>query len=127
MSRDRALKIVLVAVGLLFSAGIYPITTILWRGDESGYTVAMLLSIYVALGILLLMAVPKPSAHRSLISFAAWSCLAHAVVMTVMAFRDPSARGYLLSVAFFIIIGLPLIVLAPPKQSLQKAARTEGT
>jgi len=39
----------------------------------------MMLSLYVALGIFMLIAVRSPSEHRSLIAFAAWSSFAHAV------------------------------------------------
>lgn len=120
MWRERALKVVLVLVGLLFTAGIYPVTTILWQRDQSAYTDAMMLSIYFTLGILLLMAVPNPSAHRSLIAFAAWSSFAHAAVMAVMAFRDASERGHLLGVALFVVIGVPLIVLAPARQPVER-------
>jgi uncharacterized membrane protein HdeD (DUF308 family) len=120
MWRERALKVVLVLVGLLFTAGIFPVTTILWQRDQSGYTDAMMLSIYFTLGILLLMAVPNPSAHRSLIVFAAWSSFAHAAVMAVMAFRDASERGHLLGVALFVVIGVPLIVLAPARQPVER-------
>jgi uncharacterized membrane protein HdeD (DUF308 family) len=120
MWRERALKVVLMLVGLLFTAGIFPVTTILWQRDQSGYTDAMMLSIYFTLGILLLMAVPNPSAHRSLIVFAAWSSFAHAAVMAVMAFRDASERGHLLGVALFVVIGVPLIVLAPARQRVER-------
>jgi hypothetical protein len=120
MWRERALKLVLVLVGLLFTAGIFPVTTILWQQDQSGYTDAMMLSIYFTLGILLLMAVPNPPAHRSLIVFAAWSSFAHAAVMAVMAFRDASERGHLLGVALFVVIGVPLIVLAPARQPVER-------
>jgi hypothetical protein len=120
MIRERALKIVLVLVGLLFTAGIYPVTMILWGRDQSGYTDAMMLSLYVTLGILLLIAVRNPSAHRSLIAFAAWSSFAHAAVMAVMAFRDASERGHLLGVAVLVVIGVPLIVLAPSKQPVER-------
>jgi uncharacterized membrane protein YadS len=120
MWRERALKVVLVLVGLLFTAGIYPVTAILWQRDQSGYTDAMMLSIYFTLGILLLMAVPNPSAHRSLIAFAGWSSFAHAAVMAVMAFRDASERGHLLGVALFVVIGVPLIVLAPARQPVER-------
>lgn len=120
MWRERALKVVFVLVGLLFTAGIYPVATILWQRDQSGYTDAMMLSIYFTLGILLLMAVPNPSAHRSLIAFAAWSSFAHAAVMAVMAFRDASERGHLLGVALFVVIGVPLIVLAPARQPVER-------
>lgn len=78
MVRERALKIVLVLIGLLFTAGIYPIIMILWHRDQTGYTDAMMLSLYFTLGILLLRSVKDPLAHRSLIAFAAWSSFAHA-------------------------------------------------
>jgi hypothetical protein len=86
MKRERALKVVLVVVGLTFSAGIYPVTESLWRQNQSMYTFDMMLSLYLALGIFLLLAVRDPSANRSLIAFTAWSCFAHAAVMTVTAF-----------------------------------------
>jgi hypothetical protein len=115
MRRERALKVVLVLVGLLFTAAIYPVTMILWHRDQSGYTDAMMGSLYITLGILLLLAVRNPSAHRSLIAFAAWSSLAHAAVMAVMAFRDASAREHLRAVAIFSVIGIALAFLTSAK------------
>ena len=120
MNRERALKVVLLLVGLLFAAGIYPIVTILSGRDKSEYGDAMMLSLYVTLGILLLNAVRDPSAHRSLIAFAAWSSFAHGAVMTVMALRDPSERGLLVGVAVLVVIGVTLIVLAPAKRSVEE-------
>jgi|SRR5437879_4383557 len=120
MWRERVLKVVLVLVGLLFTAGIYPVTMILWQRDQSGYTDAMMGSLYVTLGILLLLAARNPSAHRSLIAFAAWSSIAHASVMAVMVFWDADERGHLLGVAIFVVIGIPLIVLAPAKQPVER-------
>ena len=117
MWRERALKVVLVLVGLLFTAGIYPVTMILWGRDQTGYTDAMMLSLYFVLGILLLLAVRKPAANRSLIAFAAWSSIAHATVMAIMAFRDASQRGFLPGVYILIVIAIALIVLAPRKAS----------
>ena len=70
MNRERAL-IVLVLVGLLFSAGIYPLTMSLWKMNKLDYGDDMMVSLYFALGIFLLMAVHNPSANRSLIAFAA--------------------------------------------------------
>jgi hypothetical protein len=67
MTRERALKVVLVLAGLLFSAAIYPLTTSLWKMNESDYGDDMMLSLYFALGIFLLMAVRNPSANRSLV------------------------------------------------------------
>ncbi len=47
MNRERALKVVLVLVGLLFSAGIYPVTDSLWHANQSMYTEDMMISLYV--------------------------------------------------------------------------------
>jgi len=118
MRRERALKVVLVLVGLLFSAGVYPVTESLWHASRSMYTEDMMLSLYVTLGIFLLIAVRNPSANRSLIAFTAWSSFAHAAVMAVMAFQKADERGELLiAVAVLGIVGAALIMLAPAKQS----------
>jgi hypothetical protein len=56
MIRERALKIVLGLEGLLFCAGMYPLIGSLLdpAGSDTGDT--MMLSLYVALGIFLLIA-----------------------------------------------------------------------
>jgi hypothetical protein len=118
MRRERALKVVLLLVGLLFSAGVYPVTESLWHANQAMYTEDMMLSLYVTLGIFLLIAVRNPSANRSLIAFTAWSSFAHAAVMAVMAFQKAGERGELLiAVAVLGIVGAALIMLAPAKQS----------
>jgi uncharacterized membrane protein YoaK (UPF0700 family) len=123
MNRERALKVVLVLVGLLFSAGIYPLTMSLWKMNESDYGDDMMLSLYFALGIFLLMAVRNPSANRSLIAFAAWSSFAHGAVMAVLAVHIPSERGGLMgAAAVLVIIGITLIALAPAKKSGERAS-----
>jgi drug/metabolite transporter superfamily protein YnfA len=116
MSRERALKVVLVVVGLLFVAGVYPLTMFV-RQEPA---LAMMLSLYVTLGIFLLLAARNPSANRSLIAFTAWSSFAHAAVMGGQAFRNLIARGELLGVAALVIIGVALIVLAPAKQPAER-------
>jgi len=117
MWRERALKIVLVFVGLLFTAGIYPIVDSLRHADQKMYSDDMMLSLYVALGIFLLIAVRDPSANRTLIAFTAWSSFAHAAVMSVMAFQKADEREVLWAVAALVVIGIALIALAPPKKS----------
>jgi len=112
MKRERALKIVLVLVGLLFCAAVYPLV-LMAKQDPA---LAMMMSLYVTLGVFLLLASRNPSAHRSLIAFTAWSSFAHATVMGVQAFLSFIARRELLGVATFIVIGVALIALAPAKQ-----------
>jgi len=111
MRRERALKVVLVVVGLVFVAGVYPLMMFV-RQEPA---LAMMLSLYVTLGIFLLLATRDPSANRSLIAFTAWSSFAHAALMAVQAFRNLIQRGELWGVAALVIIGVALIVLAPPK------------
>ena len=111
MIRERTLKIVLVLVGLLFTAAIYPIVQILWDKIEPKYETAMGLSLYVTLGILLLAAVRNPSQYRSLISFAAWSSFAHAAVMATMVVRDARSRDEWPAPVILVIIGVALMVV----------------
>jgi hypothetical protein len=56
MSREPALKIVLVLVGLLFCAAIYPLM-LMAKQDPA---LAMMVSLYVTLGVFLLLASRKP-------------------------------------------------------------------
>jgi hypothetical protein len=121
MGRERALKIVLVVVGLFFSAGIYPLIASLLHPAASDTGDTMMLSLYVALGIFLLIAVWNPSAHRSLIAFAAWSSFAHAVAMSILGLEIPNQRmGFLVGSAVLVVIGVALIALAPAKPSVER-------
>jgi hypothetical protein len=118
MNRERALKVVLVLVGLLFSAGVYPLIMVA-RQEPA---LAMMLSVYVTLGIFLLIAVRNPLANGSLIAFTAWSSFAHAALMAVQAFLNLIPRRELIGVGFFIVIGVVLIGLAPAKHSRELAS-----
>ena len=115
---ERALKVVLVLVGLLFTAMVYPLVQFV-KQDPA---LAMMMSLYVTLGVFLLIAVRNPSAHRSLIAFTAWSSFAHAAVMSFQAFRNFVARGELIGSAVLVIIGVALIALAPSKRSDERAS-----
>jgi hypothetical protein len=112
MRRERVLKVVLVVVGLLFSALIYPMILFV----KAAPAVSMMFSVYFTLGIFLLLASRNPSAHRSLIAFTAWSSFVHAAVMGFQAFRNFVRHGELVGVAVLILIGITLIVLAPREQ-----------
>ena len=123
MFRERALKVVLVVVGLFFSAAAYPAIGGLRDPAHSDTGDTMMMGLYVALGIFLLIAVRNPPAHRSLIAFAAWSSFAHAVVMSILGFEMASERaGFLGGSAVLVVIGVVLLVLAPGKESAQRPA-----
>lgn len=127
MIRERALKVVMILVGLLYTAAIYPIIMALRHpspSDDTGDT--MMMSLYFTLGIFLLLATRNPSAHRSLIAFTAWSNFAHAVVMTILGFYIPIQKtGFIAASAILAVIGIILLVLAPRNDTptLQSAAR----
>ena len=119
MWRERALKVVLVVVGLLFLVGAYPLTQ--WNQPEIAPE-QMLGAVYATLGIFLLLALRNPSANRSLIAFTAWSSLVHAATMAVQAIRNMIPRADLLhAVLPLAVVGVALIVLAPAK-SVQRAS-----
>lgn len=117
MTRNRALKVVLVIVGLLFCTGIYPL--LMMHPDPAE---AMLAIVYVTLGVFLLLALRNPLAYRSLIAFTAWSSFTHGGLMAVQALRNEIPRVDLLrAVLPLFIVGVLLIVLAP-----RKTASLEG-
>jgi hypothetical protein len=118
MNRERALKIVLTLAGLLFVASAYPLMMFVRRDPA----LSMMFSIYVPLGIFLLLAVRNPWANRSLIAFTAWSSFAHAAVMGLQAFRNIVARDELAGVALLVLIGVALIALAPAKQGTERSS-----
>jgi len=92
VNREGALKVVLVVVGLLFVATAYPLLIFLWQPHQEEAALTMMLSVYVTLGVFVLLAARNPSANRSLIAFTAWSSLAHAAVMVVQSFQMASER-----------------------------------
>ena len=123
MNQERVLKILLVFLGLLFTAVIIPLVTSssLWHATQSEDVEPMMLSLYVTLGIFLLIAARNPSANRSLIAFAAWSSIAHAAVMVLQSIQNPGARGHLLGAsAFLVVIGVALIAFSPTKHSIDR-------
>ena len=118
MRGERALKVVLVLVGLLFVAGVIPLTMFFSREPA----VSMIMSIYVTLGIFLLLAARNPAANRSLIAFAGWANLAHAAVMAAQEYRNVIECRELVGVVVFAIIGIGLVALTPAKRQVERAS-----
>jgi len=116
MWRERTLKVVLVVVGLIFCALAYPLIIFVKQAPA----LAMQFSVYVTLGIFLLLASRNPSANRSLIAFTAWSSFVHAILMAGQAFAVLVARGELIGSAVLVVIAIALIVLAPAKVSVER-------
>lgn len=125
MNRERALKVLVVLVGLLFSAGIYPVAMDLSHGNAPDPGDDMMLSLYITLGIFLLLAARDPAAHRSLIGFTAWSSFAHAMVMSALGFQPKFAServGFWIGSGVLVIIGVAFLVLARAKQPVERTS-----
>jgi drug/metabolite transporter superfamily protein YnfA len=121
MNRASLLKIVLVVVGILFVALAYPM--VLFVREEPA--LAMMLSLYVTLGVFLLLAARNPAAHRSLIAFTAWSSLVHGGLMVIQVSLHMIDKVELIGTGVLLVIGVALLLLAPPQLSLDPAsART---
>ena len=112
MIRERALKVVLVVVGVLFVATVYPMVIFIRQAPA----LSMMFTLYVTLGVFLLLAVRNPAAYSSLIAFTAWSSLVHGAWMGYQGVRGMVARGELIGVGVLIVIGVALLALAPAKQ-----------
>lgn len=120
MKRERMLQVVVGLLGLMYLGMVYPLYTDLrhskWLLEMNDACEPMFLSWFIALGPFLLLAARKPSSHRSLITFAACQCLAHASVMAVQtaeAWQHGVHRQFV-DVIIVGVIGGILLALLPP-------------
>jgi uncharacterized membrane protein len=113
MIRDRVLRVVLVLVGLMLLAGVF---SLVHYNNPAKAFEQMLASVYVTLGVFLIIAAFNPPAHRSLIAFAAWSSVVHGVVMAVQAVKGVIPHSDLLQAATpMLAIGVVFLVLMPAR------------
>ena len=112
------LRIALIACGLIFVFGAYPLVLVwpsgwMWGHGHSHYLL-MIIGVYATLGVFLLLASRDPLANRSLIWFTVWSSVVHSGVMAVEAIGDPMERGHLVGdVPALLVIAIVLAVLMP--------------
>jgi hypothetical protein len=122
-NQDKALRIALIAVGIVYTVGLYPLTVIwpdgfMWMPRQAEYE-QMILATFAVLGVYLLLAARAPAEHRSLIGFAGWSSLVHGLVMLVQALRDPMEQANLFGdIPALIAVGALLLVLNRPAPRL---------
>jgi hypothetical protein len=116
--RIKYLRVALVAVGLVFIVGVYPLTIVwpsgwAWHAGQSDY-LQMILGIYATLGVFLIIASRNPLAHRSLIWFTVWSSVVHGGIMAVQSLANPEHMGHLYGdVAALLIVAAVLAFLMP--------------
>jgi hypothetical protein len=116
--RSKYLTIALIAVGLIFIIGIYPLTIVWpsgwsWNTGQSEY-LQMILGIYATLGVFLLIASRNPLANRSLIWFTVWSSVVHGGIMAVQSLTNEHYMGHLWGdVLALFVVALVLGLLTP--------------
>jgi hypothetical protein len=122
VKRERLTQIVLVIVGLLNLAIIYPLFMDLrhssWLLERKNEIEPMFLSFFIPIGVFLLLAARKPSEHRSMIALAAWWHISHGTVMaiqTMEAWSHGVHRNFA-DVILFLVIGGVLLALLPAKR-----------
>jgi hypothetical protein len=118
-SNLKLLRIALVAVGIIFIVGIYPLT-IVWPAGWAWHTTGqsnylqMILGIYATLGVFLILAARNPLRNLSLIWFTVWSSVAHGVIMAAQSLAYPEHRGHLFGdVPALLLVAIVLTVLTP--------------
>jgi uncharacterized protein DUF6632 len=117
------LRIALIACGLIFLLGVYPLAQVwpsgwTWGHAHSHYLL-MIVGIYATLGVFLLMASRDPLANTSLIWFTVWSSLVHAAIMAYQAMAMPMNHGHLMGdVPALLIVAVLLAVLTPRRQAM---------
>jgi hypothetical protein len=124
VKRERLTRIVLVIVGLLNLAIIYPLFMDLWHSswhlENKSEVHPMLLSFFIPVGVSLLVAARRPSDHRSMIALAAWWHICHGAVMAIQsveAWMHGVPRNFA-DVILFLVIGGLLLALLPAKRKV---------
>ena len=118
----KFLRIALIGAGLIFLAGVYPLTIFWpagWAWHHSGQSLylQMILGVYATLGIFLILVSRDPLAHRSLIWFAVWSSVVHAGIMAAQSIVYPEHRGHLYGdIPALLIVAVVLAILTPRRE-----------
>jgi uncharacterized protein DUF6632 len=116
-TRIAPLRYALIGTGVIFILGIQTLAWVWpsgwsWGVGHSHYW-PMILGVYATLGVFLIRASSDPLANRSLIWFAVWSSVVHALVMGASAVGDPAEKGHLVGdVPALLIVAVALGIVA---------------
>ena len=124
----KLLRVTLLAVGLIFVVGVYPLTVVwpsgwAWHTGQSQY-LQMIIGVYATLGVFLIIASRNPLAHRSLIWFTVWSSVVHGAIMAVQSVAYPEHIGHLWGdvLALFVVAGVLAFLMLRSIEAASKAA-----
>ena len=124
MKRERLTQIVLVIVGLLNLAIIYPLYMDLrnssWLLEQKNEVEPMFLSFFIPVGVFLLVAARRPSEHRSMIALTAWWQISHGVVMAIQSVEAwiHGVHRNFTDVIVFLLVGGILLAILPAKRNV---------
>ena len=124
MKRERLTRIVLVIVGLLNLAIIYPLYMDLrnssWLLEQKNEVEPMFLSFFIPVGVFLLVAARRPSEHRSMIALTAWWQISHGVVMAIQSVEAwiHGVHRNFTDVIVFLLVGGILLAILPAKRNV---------
>lgn len=121
MRRERLTQVALVIVGLFNLALVRFLYRDLWHSawllQGKNEIEPMFLSVFITIGLFLLLAVKRPSQHRSMIAFIGWWNIGHSSVMvieTVQSWKHHVHRSFD-DVIIFLVIGFILLALLPAR------------
>ena len=123
--RIKYLRVALVATGLIFIFGVWPLTIVWpsgwsWHAEGRSYYLEMILVVYATLGVFLLLAARNPLKNRSLIWFTVWSSITHGGVMAVQSFDGDHNMGHLWGdVLALFAVAIVLGLLMPQEGSTE--------
>ena len=118
MSNNKLLSLALIVFGAIFCL-IYPLA-IVWPSGFAWHEAPpaandyfmMIVGVYATLGVCLILAARDPAGHASLIWFAIWSSVVHALVMAWQAYTQPAQHGHLMGdVPALLLVAVVLGVL----------------
>jgi hypothetical protein len=113
------LRVALILIGLIFVAGIYPLTFLwpsgwAWHGEGSSAYLQMIVGVYATLGLFLILAARNPMKNLSLIWFTVWSSVVHGGIMAIQALYYPEHFSHLFGdVPALFIVAILLGLLTP--------------
>jgi hypothetical protein len=117
-NRMKYLRIALMAVGLIFTFALWPLTIVWpsgwsWHAEGRSYYLEMILALYATLGVFLMLAARNPTAHLSLIWFVVWSSIVHGGVMAVQSFQGHHMGHLWGDVLALFVVAAVLAFLTP--------------
>jgi hypothetical protein len=121
-TRIKYLRIALMAVGLIFTFALWPLTVLWpsgwsWHTEGRSYYLEMILALYATLGVFLMLAARNPTAHLSLIWFVVWSSVVHGGVMAVQSFQGHHNMGHLCGDVLALFVVAAVLAFLTPRET----------